>query len=113
MNRHFLWPAIVLCLCACKGDLALLGRNAHGRPIQALINGNQYQSRLVRGLGDIEDSILPTLKENTPRAKNWEMQLLVVGVGLDAEAGLGPFKVGLQPGIRAFFTNTDTPPPLP
>lgn len=114
MKKHILGFALLtVCLSACKSDLSVLGRDQKGTPIRSWADSSQYEKKLVHSIGSLTDSTLAALEESSTQTKNWELQLIVLGAGLDANVGFGPFKVGVQPGIRAFFTNTPTPPPLP
>ena len=99
----------------CKaGTVPLLGYNKQGKVIQAFVDKDQYIRRFKNGVVDLNESMAPMLndKDGAPE-KKWQLQLVVVGVGLQASVGFGPFKMGISPGIRAIFTNQTTPPPLP
>ena len=104
---------LLLALTGCKGRLALLGLSDKDNAVQSLVDEDRYQEKLVRGILHVEDSVLDAAERTAGHEKKWQLQLIAVGVGLNADVGVGPFRLGVTPGVRAFFTNTPTPPPLP
>lgn len=103
----------LLCLSGCKGDLSLFGLGNSGEVVEATVDEKNYQEQLVQHLVDTEESALPVLKKQASTATQWDLQLVAVGVGLNSSFGIGPIKMGINPGIRAIFTNQTNPPPLP
>jgi hypothetical protein len=102
-----------LLLTGCKGNLALIGLDGKHQPVSAFFDESHYQRHFLRGLRDTDESLVPMLERHAAKEKRWELQLVVVGLGIKAQAGIGPFQASIAPGIRAIFSNTDHPPPLP
>src|SRR5690242_9926111 len=117
MKRWCLWllAASALAAPACgRGRLAMLGLNRHGRMILAHYDDQTYKARLKEALIATNDAVLGAVDGKAKGERKWDLQLIVVGVALQADIGLGEFfKLGVAPGIRAFFASNDNPPPMP
>jgi hypothetical protein len=117
MKRWCLWVLVAAALgapaCA-RGGLAMLGLNRHGRLILKHYDEAVYKERLKQALLGTNDAVLAAVDGQAARERKWDLQLIAVGVALQADIGIGEFfRLGIQPGIRAFFASNDNPPPLP
>jgi hypothetical protein len=106
---------VTLGATSCRGGrLFAIGLDASGRVIAAAFNQAAYERRLENALIEVNDSVHTAVQGYAQDPDDdFELQLIAIGVNLRAELGFGPFKLGLVPGLRAFFTNVDNPPPLP
>ena len=101
--------AACVLLSSCGGRLAMVGFDKNGKPTEAFVPEHKYAEQLTQSLVSIEESILPALK--APRdEKEWKLRTAVLGFGVKAEAGIGPFKVAFKPRIKAAFANGNKPP---
>src|SRR5687767_13479636 len=98
-----LMAACVL-LSSCAGKLAMVGFDKYGKSTQVFVNDEKYVEHVTEALCRIEESVYPALTA-APTDVEWKLRTAVVGFGLKAEAGIGPFKVAVKPRIRAAFTN--------
>lgn len=106
-------PLLLVALCGCKAEVSALGLDSGYHVVQGFFDQYSYRNQLVNSVLDIEDSAIPVLAYQTQHETKWELQLVTIGLGLNAAFGIGPFRVGITPGVRAFFTNQENPPPLP
>jgi hypothetical protein len=73
-----------------------------------------YKERLKEALLGTHEAVLAAADGQGERQRRWDLQLIAVGVALQADFGIGEFfKLGVTPGLRAFFASNDNPPPLP
>ena len=107
-------PFALFGLAGCnQGTFPLVGFDGNGKAIEAYVDEAQYESRLEQVILESHRSMIPVLDARSYDNKKWELQLAVLGFGVKASAGFGPFQLGISPGMRAFFTNQTNPPPLP
>ena len=63
--------------------------------------------------GSIHNSVLVALKSHNQEAVNkpsWELQTIGVGVGVNAQIGLGPiWNVNITPRLRLIYSNSTNP----
>lgn len=99
-------------LTSCGGHLTMVGFGKDGKSVTANVDEKRYAEELSKALLRVEESVLPALREAKPDANDdaWKLRTAVVGFGVKAEAGIGPFKVAFRPRIRAAFANGDKPP---
>ncbi len=99
-------------LAGCNNDdIPLLGLDDNKNPIEVLVSKPEYSRRIGLALTAAQDSAIPALNRRT-FGGGWGLRTLVLGIGVSAEVGLGPFKVGAVPRFRVAFTNS-TDPSLP
>ena len=110
---HFINLIIVMSIFGCAGQLPLIGLDEEGNPIASRVDESKYIKHLSRGLISLQESVVPALERATETEANWKLRTVMVGFGLKAEAGFGPFKVGVAPRIRGAFTNLNGNPAMP
>lgn len=109
MKTYLSLVAACVLLSSCGGRLAMVGFDKNGKPTEGFVNEKKYAEQLTESLLTIEESMLPALK--VPREESeWKLRTAVLGFGVKAEAGIGPFKVAFKPRIRAAFANGNKPP---
>ncbi len=101
--------SLPLFLTSCAGMMPLVGLDKNGDPVMERVDENQYTRRMANGLKDVKDSVLPAL-HTTDEDSFWQLRTAVLGLGVKVEGGIGPFKVGVRPRIRAAFANGQRPP---
>lgn len=89
--------------------MPLVGLDRDGNPIMERVDEGAFSSRLANGLKDTQDSVLPGLTR-TDENSFWQLRTAVLGFGVKVEGGIGPFKVGVRPRIRACFANGQKSP---
>jgi len=94
---------------ACGGRLAMVGFDKNGKPTEAFVNESRYAEKLKEALLTLDESVVPGLKPIQSRG-DWKLRTAVVGFGVKAEAGIGPFKVAFKPSIHGAFGNGKNPP---
>jgi hypothetical protein len=105
----FLASALVLIASGCAGRMPLVGLDGTERPILQRVAEDRYVDHLSTALVSIQDSMIPAL-DNTPMEQKWKLRTAVIGFGVNASAGIGPFKVGIKPRLRAAFATGEKPP---
>ncbi len=96
-------------LSSCGGRLAMVGFDKDGKSVEAYVNEHSYSQHLTESLMQIEESVLPELAKSNQQG-DWKLRTAVLGFGVKAETGFGPFKVAFKPRIRAAFANGQKPP---
>lgn len=74
------------------------------------VNEQKYAEHLADGLVSVQESVIPALDEKTSGDTKWKLRTAVIGFGVKLEGGIGPFKVGVVPRVRAAFANGQKPP---
>ncbi len=110
MTKLF-WLGAALCVTGCAGRMPLVGLDKHGNITEAYVDEAKYERHLEEALGQSSEKTLAVLDKQHPRGK-WRLRTVALGFAINAEAGIGPFKVGIRPGIRAAFS-TGAKPPIP
>jgi hypothetical protein len=95
-----------------KGKIPVVGINEKGEQETIEITQEEYKQKAGAAALTVYDSIMPVLKQEEPKPSKWGMRVVGVGLGVTAEFGIGPVKVGAIPKLRLIFTN-HTNPPLP
>jgi len=99
----------VLPIAACLRDgVPVIGFDEHGNPAQVEISGKEYSKRLSAVISSVPESTLEALGESSTRS-GWMLRTAVVGIGVGAEIGIGPFKIGALPRARLLFSNSTEP----
>lgn len=112
MRSSLLIPLLFAALLGgCAGNLPIVGLDGSGRPVEARVSEAKYVERMTGALKAVCDSTLPALGRESGRAGDWELGDVGVGFAVRAEAGIGPFKVGIRPSVRVVFSNHGAPPP--
>ncbi len=85
--------------------LPLIGLAENGSPSQVLVSQKEYIQRLSTTADSVQKSAIQGLSKSrlTPR---WLLREMVFGIGINAQVGIGPFKIGAYPEIRFVFSNT-------
>lgn len=96
-------------LAACGGRLAMVGLGKDGKSAEAFVKENRYTRHLTEALEKIDESVVPALA-TSQKSGDWSLRTAVVGFGVKADVGIGPFRVAFRPRIRAAFANGEKPP---
>jgi hypothetical protein len=104
-------------LAGCGGRLPMIGYARFGLPTQAFLQERKYVDKLTDALLTMERSVVPSLDESaaaTPGGaageEKWKLRTALLGFGVNAQVGIGPFKWGIKPRLRAAFGNGENPP---
>jgi hypothetical protein len=109
--RILLWLFALVGVARCAGRMPLVGIDGKGKITEAFVDEARYERNLERALGESSQGMLQVLEKQHPRG-HWRLRTAQLGFAVSAEAGIGPFKAGIRPGIRAAFS-TGTNPPIP
>jgi hypothetical protein len=91
------------------GSLRRIGIDNDGNAIDEPVDAASYSEEFQAIVGSVSESALPVLNRSTT-AKRWQLQTIVVGVGLGMEFGVGPLiKIKATPRLRVLFSRTDDP----
>ena len=94
-----------------KRGVPVLGIDARGQPAQAVMDEAEYGHRLSAAVTTYRDSAATALQQQqaaNPGAA-WNLRSLLIGIGVDAEVGFGPIRIGAVPAMRLLFTNAKEP----
>jgi hypothetical protein len=77
-----------------------------GQGSVSYVPASSFQDSLKSALSSIQDSLLPVLEtHNTDHSLPWTVQTIGVGLGANAQAGLGPvWSISAAPRVRLVFT---------
>ena len=100
----------ILFLCGCNyfDGIPMIGIDANGNPAQAFAPESEYSKRLIAVASSVQDSTLPVLNQLEGHSA-WILRNISIGIGVNAEIGIGPFKIGAFPRFRMVFTNSSEP----
>jgi hypothetical protein len=87
----------------------MIGIDPSGKSTEAIITEDEYSQRLESVMSTYIDSALPVLNRWDASSSGWMVRTFVIGVGINAEAGVGSVKVGAFPRFRLAFTNSKDP----
>ena len=108
--KQIAYLIIPVLLTNCAGMMPLVGLNKNGGAVMERVNEKAYSRRLADGLESVQDSVAPALETQSEGETQWKLRTAVIGFGVKVEGGIGPFKVGIKPRIRAAFANGEKPP---
>ena len=111
MTKLFWLGAVVFLASACSGRMPLVGLDKKGGVTEAFIDEEKYERHLEDAIGQASEKTLAVLEKQHPRGQ-WRLRTVALGFAVNGEAGIGPFKLGIRPGIRAAFS-TGSKPPIP
>lgn len=95
-----------------KGKIPIVGINEKGEEVTFNLTQEEYKQKTSAAAITVYDSLMPVLNKQEPKPSKWGMRVLGVGIGVTAEFGIGPVKVGAIPKMRFIFTNHTKPPLL-
>ncbi|MBI3556952.1 MAG: hypothetical protein HY074_11870 [Deltaproteobacteria bacterium] len=96
----------------CNSDgIPLIGLDDDKNPVEVLVSKADYAKRMGTAVTAVQDSALPALNRRA-LGGDWLLRTLVVGIGVNAEIGIGPYKASALPKFRVVFSNS-TDPTLP
>jgi hypothetical protein len=89
----------------------VLGIDARGQPAQAVMDETEYGHRLSAAVTTYRDSAAAALQQQQAASPGaaWNLRNLIVGIGVDAEVGFGPIRIGAVPAMRLIFSNAKEP----
>jgi hypothetical protein len=89
--------------------LRRVGIDESGQPIDEAVDSGQYRKEFRAIVDSVADSSLGVLNRPATPAR-WQLQTLVVGVGVGMEFGVGPIlKVKATPRLRVVLSRSDDP----
>lgn len=91
--------------CNNIGEIPILELDENGNPTQKLAPKEEYSRRFEALAKSVHDSALPVLVDHDQNHKA-RLRTLVIGVGAEADVGIGPFKIGAYPRFRMLFCNS-------
>ncbi len=104
----------VFVICNCSGPLPVIGLDKKGNVVTYGVSEKAYIKTLEKSLSSMQETINQSMIQIPTRKKSqWQLQLISIGLSARADIGIGPIRMGINPGVRAFFSNQDNPPPLP
>ena len=114
---RWMWAAGALAVSApavCGTDeIALVGLDQGQNSVETSIPADEYLRRLSTAVASVRDTTFEVLarRDTPPKAlKPWNVHTVVVGVGAELEAGVGPvIKVKAAPRFRLVFSDSDDP----
>jgi hypothetical protein len=110
--------------CEYYDGIPIIGFDANHNPVQIFVPAKQYSSRMAALATNIYDSALPVVKQRETQSScdpsscqgtdhsHWSLRAIAIGVGVQSEIGIGPFRLGAVPKTRLIFTNLKDPYPM-
>lgn len=120
-KRLDLWMAAVslagLGLMGCNlpwgAKLPAIAFDSNGEPTQVMVPESEVRKRLGASFSTTADSALLALQSSDighfSRGQPLVLRTASVGIGILAEVGVGPFKIGATPQFRLMFSNSKEP----
>jgi hypothetical protein len=110
----------IVSFSGCRGGrgvenaIPVIGVDENGNPTEVMIGEADYSERLEQLMSSYIDSTLPVLNRSVaspkePSPSDWMIRTVTLGVGINAEIGVGSAKVGAFPRFRLIFTNSKDP----
>jgi hypothetical protein len=94
---------------AAEPEIPVVGMDDAGEVLEATVPVPKYVERLRGAVGSVRESTLPVLARHAG-GPGWRLRTMVVGLGVNAEIGIGPIlKVGATPRFRLAFSNSTDP----
>lgn len=94
--------------CRVPDGVPVLGENTQGNPQQIMVPEGEYSKSLQTIVRQFKDSTLPVLVAREEK-NNFSLRTFALGIGVNAEVGVGAFKVGAFPKVRLIFSNSTKP----
>lgn len=92
-----------------RTGIAIVGLDSKGKPMDFFVDPKQYSDKLGELLSSVSDSTMPVLQD-LPESKKWGLRTVLVGLGLNMEAGIEPIlKVSASPKLKVVFSNSKKP----
>lgn len=111
MNR--LWM-LALCmpmlLAGCSGDgIPMYGLDDSGHFVERYTSEWQFKDELRKASTQVAESTFTAL-QSSPADRSGSLRSVIVGLGFNLQAGLGPIiAVGVSPKVRFAFSNSKKP----
>ena len=102
------WGVVHLTGCNFKDLIPVIGFDADGNPAQVQVPNKDYVDRLAELTTTVQDSAIPVLSSHEDSA-GWQVRTLAFGIGVNAQVGIGPFKIGAYPRCRLILSNSTDP----
>lgn len=101
---------LLLALTGCKvvDGVPALGFDDKGQAQQVIVPASEYQGRFQALVTHFTDSALPVL-EAQEQNNQFSVRTFVLGIGVNAEIGVGSLKVGAFPKVRLIYSNSQKP----
>jgi hypothetical protein len=94
-------------------DIALVGIDSNGNSVETTLSSDEYLKRLSGAMEAVTSSTLEGLRQTRPLfkgSKPWKVRTVVVGVGAELEAGVGPIlKLKAAPRFKLAFSDSNDP----
>lgn len=104
----FIWAPLAMA----SEKVPVIALDGSGKPIVVEVSAKEYSLRYKSTVSTTNDSLMEALDITPAKNRQWHLRTITVGLGVNMEFGVGPFKVAAVPKSRLFFTNS-TNPPLP
>jgi len=104
----FIGASLLLEGCHLKDQVPIIGFDSNGNPTQILIPHKEYTKRLLAYTQTVQDSAIPVL-ERHDKQEGWSLRSIALGIGINAEISIGPYRVGAFPRCRLIFSNSSNP----
>ena len=94
--------------CNYFDGIPVIGLDSRGVAAQVFVPKSEYVKRMMAYTSSVQDSLLPVLNRHDPGSE-WALRTVIFGAGVNAEVGIGPFRVGAFPRFRMIFSNSKDP----
>lgn len=91
---------------ACSEGIPVFGINGKGEVQELAVDQEIYSQEIGKLVQGLHQKTLPILEN---KSKSLQLTTIAVGVGIVAQAGIGPLKVSAEPRMRFLISNRDTP----
>ncbi len=97
---------LALFCTACSEGIPVFGINNDGEVQEIAVDPEIYSEEMGKVVQGLQKKTLPLLEK---KAKTGQLTTVAVGVGIVAQAGIGPYRVSAEPRIRFLISNKDIP----
>lgn len=89
--------------------IPLIGLNRDGKQVSVSVSQSDFEKQMKEIATSVHESAMPALLQHS-RGHYWMLRTLVIGVGLQLDAGLGPIlSITTKPRFRLVYTNSSAP----
>jgi hypothetical protein len=95
---------------ASNTEIPMVGLDSEGNPVEFTMEKGTYIKNLSDGIRATEAATLNALEKRPSSTSKWTLRTIVVGMGVNLEAGLSKvFKLSAMPKFRVLFSKDKDP----
>ncbi len=111
MRNLFMLLSLASLLVGCSpSGIPIMGLDDNNNYYEYIVEDSDYASTVAELTTVANTSLQPSLQNAVTQTAGWQLQTIVLGLGLKMEGGVGPILTGsIQPRFRLAFSNSSSP----